>query len=122
MSRKDHSPITEVVVPFAVEMCFCKDGFNWETCRESKVIWSVAPESIIQVLLITGVRVLRALLGLTEVAICAEDSFLRYVVEDSAIAVFYPFLVFFFRVSHQSGYPMISKHCSFVWPFFLQWV
>ena len=102
MSRKDPFPITEVVVLFAVEICFGEDGFNWDTCRESKVIWSVAPESIIYVLLITGVRDLRALPGLTEVAICTEDYFLRSVVDvDSATAVFYPCLVLFFRVSHQ---------------------
>ena len=89
MSHKDLSPIIEVVVLFAVETCFCKDDFNWEICRESKVIWSLAPESIIHVLLITGVRVLRALLRLTEVVICTEDSFLGSVVDvDLATVVF----------------------------------
>ena len=61
MRDKDPSPITEVEVPMAVETNFWIEGFSGDTCLESNVIWSVAPESIIHVLLKTSVEVLRTL-------------------------------------------------------------
>ena len=58
---KDHSPMTGVVLPLAVETIFCEEGLRSETCLKSKVIWSVALESIIHALLITGVEVFKNL-------------------------------------------------------------
>ena len=59
---KDHSPMTGVVLPLAVETIFCKEGLRGDTCLESKVIWSAISESIIHALLTTGVEVFKNLL------------------------------------------------------------
>ena len=58
---KDPSPMTGVVLPLTVETIFYEEGLRGETCLESKFIWSVAPESIIHVLLITGVEIFKNL-------------------------------------------------------------
>ena len=58
---KDPSPMTRVVLQLAVETIFCEESLRGETCLESKVIWSVAPKSIIHALLITGVKVFKNL-------------------------------------------------------------
>lgn len=69
---KDLFSMTKTEVLLAVETVFYEDDFRNESCRESKVIWVFAYESIINALLETSVNVLRALPIFFEVAISVE--------------------------------------------------
>ena len=84
----------------AVETEFCEEDLRGETCLESNVILSVAPESIIHALLETGVEIFKTLPPLPAAAANVKDfSPLLSSVFVSTIAVVEAFLEFFFRES-----------------------
>ena len=58
---KDHSPMTGVATPFAVETNFWLEELICETCLESNIMWYVALESIIYILCETDAEIFKVL-------------------------------------------------------------
>lgn len=72
MVRNKDVPITEDSLPLAVEMFFCIESLRCAICVETIVIWSIAPKSIIHVLLETHAEIFKALPQVFVIATNAE--------------------------------------------------